>query len=267
MRSLTRPAAFVMFFALALVPHVFFGLNELWSGRGSLDMGRQAPFPDKLVPNTFRRISDWFDDRIGLRYFFIQLGSDFNVVLLRLSINRAVVIGRNDWLFVADDDGRPAVAMVDVRGKLRLALPEVRQIDDYLRSVSAMFASCGKSALVVIAPNKQSIYGEYLVDESPVISTRLDDLLQKLDPEAASMIVDPRSRLRLAKSAHPFPIYLKTDTHWNDLGAFYVYQMIIEALSHSRTIPHLEFASLDQYDIDVKPYQGGDLAVRMLFSP
>lgn len=267
MRSLTRPAAVVMFFALALVPLAFFGVNELWQGRGSLELVRQAAFPDKLASNTFRRISDWFNDRIGLRYFFIQLGSDLDVGLLHLSINRAVIIGRDDWLFFTDDADQPAVKMVDLRGQLRLALPEVRQIDDHLRSVSATFAACGKSALVVIAPNKQSIYGEYLAAENPADSTRLDDLLQKLGPEAKAMIIDPRSRLRSAKSARPFPIYMKTDTHWNDLGAFYVYQAIIEALARTRSIPHREFALLDQYDIDVQPYQGGDLAVRMLFSP
>jgi alginate O-acetyltransferase complex protein AlgJ len=267
MRTLTRPAAVVMFFALALVPLTLFGVNELWHGRRTLELGKQAAFPDKLAPNTFRRISDWFNDRIGLRYYFVQLGSDLNVRLLHLSINRAVTIGRDDWLFYTDDEDRPAVSMVDVRGHLRLALPQVQQIDDHLRSVSATFAACGKSAFVVIAPNKQSIYSEYLAAETSAITTRLDDLLQKLGPEAKAMIIDPRPRLRSVKSAHPFPLYLKTDTHWNDLGAFYVYQTIIEALARTRSIPHPEYASFDQYDIDVQPFQGGDLAVRMLFSP
>lgn len=267
MRSLTRLATIVMFFSLALVPLAFFGVNDLWHGAGPLELAKQAEFPRKLTPDMFRRISGWFNDRIGLRYFFIKLGSDLDVGLLHSSISRDVIIGREGWLFYTDDDDRPAITMVDARGQLRLALPEIRQIGDHLRSVHAMLASCGKSALVVIAPNKQSIYGEYLGDESQVTATRLDDLQQKLDAEAKAMIVDPRSLMRSAKSAHPFPIYSKTDTHWNDLGAFYVYQAIIAALARTRGISHPEYASLDQYDIDVRPYQGGDLAVRILFSP
>ena len=109
MRSLTRLGAIGMFFALALVPLAFFGVNELWHGSGSLELAKQAEFPHKLTPDMFRRISDWFNDRIGLRYFFIKLGSALNVGLLHSSISRDVIIGREGWLFIPTTmTGRPS---------------------------------------------------------------------------------------------------------------------------------------------------------------
>ena len=62
-------------------------------------------------------------------------------------------------------------------------------------------------------------------------------------------------------------MYFKTDTHWNDLGAFYAYQAIINSLAQSMPISDFTLASLEQYEIDVKPFEGGDIAVNMLSSP
>jgi hypothetical protein len=60
---------------------------------------------------------------------------------------------------------------------------------------------------------------------------------------------------------------MKTDTHWTDIGAFYAYQRTVEALARLDRIAEPLLASLNYYQTDVQSYQGGDLAVRMLFAP
>jgi hypothetical protein len=62
-------------------------------------------------------------------------------------------------------------------------------------------------------------------------------------------------------------LYNKTETHWNDLGAYYGYIAIIDKISHIIPVAHLELASLDHYQIAAGPYPGGDMATRVLFSP
>ena len=82
------------------------------------------------------------------------------------------------------------------------------------------------------------------------------------------MILDLRVPLRAAKAADPSRLlYFKTDSHWNDLGAFYAYRAIITSLAQSMPVGDLALASLEQYAIDVKPFEAGDLAVNMLSSP
>ena len=267
MRSLTRPLAVIMFFALASMPVILFGVDGSPYGGGSLELREQAPFPMGWAPHMFRRMSDWFNDRIGLRQPLFRLGSDMNIILWRSSTNRRVVLTTDNWLFFTDEDDQPAFLMLDLRGQLRFQPAEINKIDYQLRTVHQTLRSCGKTGFVLIAPNKQSIYGEHLVGNEVRSTTRFDELLERLSPEAASMIVDVRPRLRQLKRTETLPLYMKTDTHWTDIGAFYAYQRTVEALARLGRIAEPQLASLNYYQTDVQSYQGGDLAVRMLFAP
>ena len=121
----------------------------------------------------------WFADRIGLRNPSVEIGALLNLAILRISTNRNVLIGNHGWLFWSDYEKEPAVMMLDVRGELRFQWKEISTINSNLHGIVDAFARCGKTALIMVAPNKQSIYGENLLPESKV-SSRLDDLLASL---------------------------------------------------------------------------------------
>jgi hypothetical protein len=161
-------------------------------------------------------MGDWFEDRIGLRNALVESGAQFNLAILRVSTNRNVLIGNQGWLFWSDYEKEPAVMMLDIRGALRFLSKEISTINSNLHNIADAFARCGKTALIIVAPNKQSIYGENLLPESKV-SSRLDDLMGKLDPSARAIILDGRKPLRAARRTQQ--LYFKTDTHWNELGA------------------------------------------------
>jgi hypothetical protein len=66
----------------------------------------------------------------------------------------------------------------------------------------------------------------------------------------------------------PVRLYNKTETHWNELGAFYGYVAIMDALRRTMPISHPELTSIVQYDVSVqRNYPGGDMATFILFSP
>jgi hypothetical protein len=97
----------------------------------------------------------------------------------------------------------------------------------------------------VIAPDKHSIYPEFLPDtirkERP--QSQQDQLIEYLGKKAAHFqIVDLREPLRRAKSL--FPVYYMTDTHWNIYGGYIVYREIMHRLS-----PHFS----DLKPISVEP--------------
>ena len=153
-----------------------------------------------------------------------------------------------------------------MQGALRFQSAEISSINSNLHRIAETFAQCGKVALVIVGPNKQSIYGENLLRESNAPS-RLDDLLDKLDASARSIVLDAREPLRAAKRTQHLPLYYKTDTHWNELGAFEVYREIVQRLEHVGAVYGPELASLRYYDVRVEPFAGGDLSVRMLQAP
>ena len=72
----------VGFLVFALAPIALFGRDGPWYGGGDgPKLERRAPFPPNLAPNTFRRISLWLNDRIGMRFPLIVFGSSWQTQL------------------------------------------------------------------------------------------------------------------------------------------------------------------------------------------
>jgi alginate O-acetyltransferase complex protein AlgJ len=267
MRVIRHPAILV-FIALAIAPAVLFGINGPWFGGGAGPILRPpSPFPQRLTPEAFRRVSAWFNDRLGMRYPLMVLDSHWRLNVWRLRFRNDVLFGHASWLFFNDSPPAPAAHLADVRGTLRMGESTIATIDRQIASARAGFGACGKTAYVVVAPNKQSIYPEELRKDGMHQPSRLDDLLARLSPEARSAFIDPRSELRASKPRHDVPVYHPTDSHWNDLGAFIAYQKVVSVLAATGRIHRPELATLDGVEIRAEAAAGGDVATRLLFLP
>ena len=258
----------VVFLALSLAPAALVGINGPWLGGGERPFLR-APvaFPEKLTPESFRRMSAWFNDRLGMRYPLMVLDSHWRLDVWRLRFRGDVLFGNGSWLFFNDAPPAPAARNADLRGTLRMRLSEIAQLDRQMAQARAQFSACDKSAFIAIAPNKQSIYPEELREGSTYLPSRLDDVLAKLGSEVRSMIIDPRPELRASKSRYGVPNYFPTDSHWNDLGAFIAYQKIVATLAQAKAIDRPELATLDGVSVRAEASAAGDIATRMLFLP
>jgi hypothetical protein len=268
MRTILRHPAIIVFLALSLAPAALIGINGPWFGGGVGPILRPpAPFPSSLSAQTFRRISIWFNDRMGMRYPLMVLDSHWRLAVWHLRFRGDVLFGNRSWLFFNDNPPGPAARSVDLRGRLRMPETDIAQIDRQMATVRAQLASCGKAAFVAIAPNKQSIYPEELRDAEAYLPSRLDDVLGKLTPQTRAMVIDPRSELRAAKRSHGVPNYYPTDSHWNDLGAFIAYQKVVSVLAQAGLVDRPEIATLEGSSVHAEPSAGGDVATRMLFLP
>jgi hypothetical protein len=88
----------------------------------------------------------------------------------------------------------------------------------------------GIKFLVVIPPNKNTIYPEYVPDEIPVINgpSRYDQFMEYMRQHGKTQILDLRPALLEARKTRV--VYFAKDTHWNDHGAVVGYQQIMLAL-------------------------------------
>ena len=268
-RSISSKLTVVTYFVVVLLPVLLLGHDGPWFGPGDLSIRGRAPFPERFNPSAYAAFDLWFADRIGIRYPLIYAGTNFHIGLLHRPLDRHIFFGRDGWMYWTDDRDTTPATMSDSRGKLRFSANEVRRIDTQLRAAHDRLAGCGIPSAVFVAPNKQSIYGEFLIPiDSAAPVTRFDALLSELSAPARNMIVDPRPLMREAKRAHaPIRLYNKTETHWNALGAFYGYLALIERIAQMIPIAHRERASIDHYRITAEPHPGGDMATRVLFSP
>jgi hypothetical protein len=109
---------------------------------------------------------------------------------------------------------------------------------------------------VVIAPNKETIYPQYLPDQvrQGVHACRIDQVLQELQPTSLT-VLDLRAPLQIA--AQTVQVYHRTDTHWNSLGALIASEEILTRVKQD--FPALTVPTINVYTQAIKAHSG-DLA-------
>jgi len=178
---------------------------------------------------------------------------------LSRSYGSDVTLGKDGWLFYRVHRGTQGV-----RPEVPFRPDEldrwVRTLDGHRRAVEAR----GAAFLVVIAPDKETVYPDLLPPELPAALpvSRLDALAARLHG-AGVRVVDLRPALRSARAPGPFsrwPLYWKTDTHWNGLGALLAARPVLAELG--RSFPGVHVPQDQEIEVQASPVPAGDL-VRM----
>jgi alginate O-acetyltransferase complex protein AlgJ len=174
----------------------------------------------------------WWNDSFGFRRSLV-VGYSRALLALGVSSTPSVIIGRSGWLFFAGDE-----ALASYRAVRPFTKPELTGWQERMEQRRDWLAQRGIRFLVVIAPNKETIYPEYMPARLNRVgeATRLDQLVRHMQTRSIVAIVDPREALRSAKASGV--VYFRTDTHWNDAGAWVLHREILARLR--RWYPELE---------------------------
>lgn len=191
------------------------------------------------------------DDFYGRGYMIVAVAN------LRVAIGDRVfpkvIVSDDGWLiFTAEND------IEDYQRTDAFTEEELARIQESLDALAATYHEQGTALLVVIAPNKNTIYPERVPSEIPVIGAEsgLDQLADYLQEHGATQILDLRPALLAAKQQGQ--IYYATDTHWNDYGAFIAYQEIMAALSTK--YPALQAHEQADFEVAIREPEALDLA-------
>jgi hypothetical protein len=221
-------------------------------------------FPELRSPNKFPNLSLikshpqaflkgielYYNDHFGFRNTLIQAYSITKVLGMGESPSPKVIVGKKGWLFLRTDGG---FNELDYYRSISPFTPE--QLADWKRTLEQknnLLASQGIRYIFVIAPNKTTIYPEFLPESINRVrqESRLDQLVAYLRANSNVIILDLRDSLLAAKSKNL--IYARRDTHWNDLGAFVAYQEIIKRLAiwypNLKALPRSDFELNVSYD-------------------
>lgn len=211
-----------LFFIICLVP-----LKEI-SSLSAIDTdfwGRDASIK---VYQTLRQ-------KIGDRYF------------------QKTILSKEDWLIYTDE-----ISIQDFQNTLPLTDGQLEQIYSNLEYLNGFLQSKGITLLVVIPPNKNTIYPENMPEEIPVIGakSRLDQVIAYQNEHHGIEILDLRQVFLKAKKDNQ--VYLATDSHWNLYGAFLAYQEILNKL-HEK-LPDLEPYGVNNFEFLPAGKGSGDLS-------
>jgi hypothetical protein len=218
------------------------------------NLAKEPPLNLKQLSTFPEDYEKYFNDHFGLRNYLVRWHSLLQFKWLKISPHPLVVVGKDGWLFYGD---RPSIT--DYRGLLSYSSAELMQIQQRMDKDTAMFKSRGIKYLIVVCPNKDTIYPEFMPDTITRVkkSRRIDQLQQYLRASESSVhLVDPREALIKAKER--FPVYDKLGTHFNYFGGLVTYQEIMSEISAD--FPQTAPLTPGDYQISMQTKEGGELA-------
>ncbi|BDS14845.1 alginate O-acetyltransferase AlgX-related protein [Aureispira anguillae] len=156
------------------------------------------------------------------------------------ALPRKVVKGNNGWFFLGNSYSN---VITESKGIDAFKEEELQKIKKKLLQKKAWLKARNIDFYVAVAPNKHSIYGEELPIQKSQQLTKLEQLKALFNPEELNFI-------DLSDSFPKTPIqrlYHKTNTHWNDYGAYWGYKAL--ASSIKQQYPKLLIPTLDSFEL------------------
>lgn len=205
---------------LALAPKVNLSENRVLT-----------PFPAVVwnysgIESFISGFEKYYQDNFGFRKLLIQLHTIIKTKVFRTSPNNKVLIGKNDWLyFTGEDESFRRFQPVPSANELQL-------VTDSIDNRKTWFDAHGISFFVMVVPNKQSIYPEYLPEPQNkwIYQNTYDEFFQYYQAHStANAVVDVKTDL-LREKALGQSVYYKTDSHWNHYAAWLAYSRLMSSL-------------------------------------
>jgi alginate O-acetyltransferase complex protein AlgJ len=162
------------------------------------------------------------------------------------------VIGKDGWLFYTGD-----MSIQDYQKTAPANVGNLNRFMTIFNSYNEQISQYGGTFLIVIVPDKSTVYPQYIPDEIPVIgqTSSLDRLVERLQKDGRFHFLDLRTTLK--QGSVTSQNYYKTDSHWNCGGAYSAYKEIISKLASL----HLSLQAYSPDDFRMIPSQSSLLDV------
>ncbi len=217
-------------------------------------------FSLKSVFPYFEKYEKYYNDNFSFRGFLISKFNKLKYSIFKSSPVKSVIIGKDGWLFLAEENGITFDKYyfsykLFTKGELDLWKRRLEQRAELAKSV-------GCNYILMIVPNKQTVYPEMMPAGLTYIPKKslMSQMVRNLSDVNNLTVIDLRTGF--AKLKREKRIYQKTDTHWNNFGAYSAYRMLIKTISDFSGKMVIADSISDFNEIHLKK-DGGDLA-RML---
>ena len=163
------------------------------------------------------------------------------------TVGQGVIVGRSSWYFYT---GQRSVEYY--KGQ---CLPTNQELSSYASVLKQIKARCDKfgvKLIVVIAPNKEQVYSEYMPTYSIATTDKRENRIVRYLQNQGITVIYPLSELKAGDLY--YETYFRHDTHWTPYGAYIANYLIEKKLGMSPA---------DPFSIDLpgstSPKRSGDL--------
>jgi peptidoglycan/LPS O-acetylase OafA/YrhL len=155
--------------------------------------------------------------------------------------------GKQDWLFLGNAHGNTIA-------KLKMSIipsdNETEAIKEIFSKVAEVSAKYNTKVVLIVAPNKSSVYTEYLPSELHPSTNNMyiKYFIEKLKSVPNLTVYNPTDDFLNLKNTEGI-LYWRTDSHWNNKGAFFAYSGFANLFG--LPIPQIEFKQGATYSGDI----------------
>lgn len=174
-----------------------------------------------LNQSFLAELSDYIGDHVAFRHEMISLNSKLNSVLFSAVTNEDVLQGEEGWLYYE-------ATLPDYQGTELLTARQCYAAGKTLQLMEEYCNAQGASFLFTIAPNKNSLYGDYMparyaASAQAGNAEQLAAALEQLGVPYADLFTPFLEEEEV--------LYYQTDSHWNDRGAALASDVLCGALN------------------------------------
>ncbi|MCR5781759.1 MAG: hypothetical protein K6G90_03370 [Clostridia bacterium] len=200
----------------------------------------------------FREFDTWFSEHFALRAQLVTARSKILAKVLHTSSDADVILGSDGMLYYTPtaDDYLHTEMLSDTA---------IRNVAHNIRLLNAWCDANGADFVFTMAPDKPTIYPESMPKNYIPASTPNNTERLKAELEGDGIYCDLIATLQAVKESITEPVYYKTDSHWNAIGAMAARNALVNMLPDNgrRDI-------FDSVTWDKRPDHEGDLA-QMLY--
>lgn len=252
-KNLTNFIYIVIFLAISIVP--LFAFSDKQAAIGNETKAAKPKLSDgtELTAN----VDTYFAQNFGFRNRLVYVQNVLKQNVFRTSGQSEVIVGEDGWLFYSR-------ALDDFLGTSVADETEVERMGAVVLMMQNYVESSGGEFIFFSAPNKMSVYGEYMPyyyieDGGHGNYERLYSELVK----AGVNTVQLKNTLSL-KKADGVQLYHKLDSHWNNYGAAVAYETVANKLSEVYGDEFKGYTRYSTMPYSVKNNFSGDLQSMLL---
>lgn len=244
-----------VFMLLLIMPSIVWGISG-GEDTTNLENRKLADKPtinniDDLFDITFN-YQNYFEDHTPFKADVVRYTNYINVKLFNVIDSNDIILGKNSWLFYKGA-GTDVNTISDYIGLERFSSDELEEVARDCEEVSAKLEEKGIEFSIMVCPNKEHIYYDYLGGEITRVNdvSKAEQLIAYMQENTDVNVIYPIDDLLAYKSR--YQVYYKYDTHWNLLGGFIGTRNILQNYG-------IEEDSIDNYKVIDSSSISGDLA-------
>ncbi len=242
----------IIFMFMLILPMIFTSIGKETSDNRVLAQRPHLRVDGKFNGQFFREFDSYINDHFGFREKLINLDINVNLKLFDKPTTGTVMCGKQGWLFYTAEN-----SIGNYQNTNLYTDEELEAMKEKYVNLQKFYNEQGIEFVMMIPPNKNTIYGEYYPEGIKKAGnySRLDQLKDYFAENTDIPFVDVRDELNAKKDQ--YELYYKTDTHWNNMGAFIAYQNLIKTIA-DKGVAVKQF-SQDDFNIEKIDKSGGDL--------